>query len=53
MGLGGGRADRRRGGRRLRLPPADGAVGGAGMVVAAAPGVAAAFADALSRAGAL
>ena len=37
----------------LRLPPGDGAVGGAGLVMAAAPGIAAAFTDALTRAGAL
>ena len=37
----------------LRLPPGDGAVGGAGMIVAAAPGVAAALDAALRRAGAL
>ena len=37
----------------LRLPPGDGAVGGAGLVVAAAPGIAAALTDALHRAGAL
>ena len=40
-------------GARLRLPPPNGSVGGAGMVVAAAPGVADAFTDALSRAGRL
>jgi myo-inositol-1(or 4)-monophosphatase len=39
-------------GARLRLPLPSGAVGGAGMVVAAAPGVDEAFTDALSRAGA-
>jgi myo-inositol-1(or 4)-monophosphatase len=39
-------------GARVRLPPASGGVGGAGMVVAAAPGVADEFTDALSRAGA-
>ena len=39
-------------GARLRLPPPSGSVGGAGLVVAAAPGVAEAFAAALSRAGA-
>jgi len=39
-------------GARVRLPPASGAVGGAGMVVAAAPGVDDEFHDALSRAGA-
>jgi myo-inositol-1(or 4)-monophosphatase len=39
-------------GARVRLPPASGAVGGAGMVVAAAPGIDDAFTDALSRAGA-
>jgi myo-inositol-1(or 4)-monophosphatase len=39
-------------GARLHLPPPGGAVGGAGMVVAAAPGVDGAFTDALSRAGA-
>jgi myo-inositol-1(or 4)-monophosphatase len=37
----------------LRLPPGDGALGGAGMIVAAAPGVAAALDAALRRAGAL
>ena len=37
----------------LRLPPGDGVVGGAGLVVAAAPGIAAALTDALGRAGAL
>ena len=40
-------------GAALRLPPADGTVGGAGLVVAAAPGIAAALTDALSRSGAL
>ena len=40
-------------GARLRLPPASGSVGGTGMVVAAAPGIADAFTDALRRAGAL
>jgi myo-inositol-1(or 4)-monophosphatase len=40
-------------GARLRLPPPSGSVGGAGMVVAAAPGVDKAFAAALSRAGGL
>jgi myo-inositol-1(or 4)-monophosphatase len=40
-------------GARVRLPPQSGAVGGAGMVVAAAPGVDEAFTDALSRAGGL
>ena len=40
-------------GAALRLPPADGAVGGAGLIVAAAPGIAAALTDALSRSGAL
>ncbi len=40
-------------GATLRLPPPDGAVGGAGLVVAAAPGIAAALRDALSRSGAL
>jgi myo-inositol-1(or 4)-monophosphatase len=40
-------------GARLRLPPANGSVGGAGMVVAAAPGVDEALADALTRAGAI
>jgi myo-inositol-1(or 4)-monophosphatase len=40
-------------GAQLRLPPASGSVGGAGMVVAAAPGIDEAFADALTRAGAL
>lgn len=40
-------------GARVRLPPSNGAVGGAGMVVAAAPGVDEALTDALSRAGAL
>lgn len=39
-------------GARLRLPPPSGSVGGAGMVVAAAPGVDEALADALTRAGA-
>ena len=39
-------------GARLRLPRPSGAVGGAGMVVAAAPGVEDAFTDALSAAGA-
>ena len=39
-------------GARVRLPPVSGAVGGAGMVVAAAPGIDDAFTDALSRAGA-
>lgn len=37
----------------LRLPPRDGAVGGAGMIIAAAPGVAAELDAALRRAGAL
>lgn len=40
-------------GARLRLPPPSGSVGGAGMVVAAGPGVDKAFAAALSRAGGL
>ncbi len=40
-------------GARLRLPPPSGSVGGAGMVVAAAPGVDEAFTSALSRAGGL
>lgn len=40
-------------GARLRLPPPNGSVGGAGMVVAAAPGVHEAFTSALSRAGGL
>ena len=40
-------------GARLRLPSPSGSVGGAGMVVAAAPGVDKAFAAALSRAGGL
>ena len=40
-------------GARLRLPPPSGSVGGAGMVVAAAPGVDEALAGALSRAGGL
>jgi myo-inositol-1(or 4)-monophosphatase len=35
----------------LRLPEPDGVVGGAGLVVAAAPGVAAAFDDALRAVG--
>jgi myo-inositol-1(or 4)-monophosphatase len=39
-------------GARVRLPRASGAVGGAGMVVATAPGIDDAFTDALSRAGA-
>jgi myo-inositol-1(or 4)-monophosphatase len=40
-------------GAGLWLPPPRGAVGGAGLVVAAAPGVAGAFSDALRRSGAL
>ncbi len=40
-------------GAALRLPPGDGTVGGAGLVVAAAPGIVAALTDALSRSGAL
>ena len=40
-------------GAALRLPPAEGAIGGAGAVVAAAPGIAVALGDALSRFGAL
>jgi myo-inositol-1(or 4)-monophosphatase len=40
-------------GAGLRLPAADGAVGGAGLVVAAAPGIAVALGDALARFGAL
>jgi myo-inositol-1(or 4)-monophosphatase len=39
-------------GARVRLPTTRGAVGGAGMVVAAAPGIDEAFTDALSGAGA-
>jgi len=39
-------------GASLRLPPPSGSVGGAGMVVAAAPGVDRALTEALSRAGA-
>jgi myo-inositol-1(or 4)-monophosphatase len=39
-------------GARLQLPPPVGAVGGAGMVVAAAPDIAAAFDEALRRVGA-
>lgn len=38
-------------GARVRLPAPSGAVGGAGMVVAAAPGIDDAFTDALHRAG--
>ena len=40
-------------GATLRLPPGDGAVGGPGFIVAAAPAVAAALEAALRRAGAL
>jgi myo-inositol-1(or 4)-monophosphatase len=40
-------------GARLWLPPASGSVGGAGMVVAVAPGIADEFIDALNRAGGL
>jgi myo-inositol-1(or 4)-monophosphatase len=39
-------------GAKLRLPPPSGSVGGAGLVVATAPGIDDAFTDALSRAGA-
>jgi myo-inositol-1(or 4)-monophosphatase len=39
-------------GARLQLPPPVGPVGGAGMVVAAAPDIAAAFDEALRRVGA-
>ena len=52
LGLGGRRADRRRGGRAAAVPPATGGRR-TGMVVAGAPGIAEAFIDALRRAGAL